>query len=1057
MRIVYALFFLFFLVMLQPALAQTKEVRGTVTDSSGKPLSGASIQVRNSSVGTRTDDNGAFTLQVPQSNATLVISNIGFEEQQVPVGNQQTLRITMYSGRSVMQEVVVTALGIARDRRSLGYATQTVKGSDIANKGELNVVNALQGRLAGVNITGASGSVGSSTNINIRGIHSFTQSNQPLFVVDGIPVSNNLDRTNGGTLGSNGDFQPPNRALDIDPNNIESINVLKGGAAAALYGSRAANGVIVITTKKGSSRGGRADITLSSSYSIQNVYGLLEYQNEYGQGLNGLYSSISGNSWGPKIGSTPTLANGLLTATGQAVPFVAYPNNIKDFFEQGYVFDNNLSINGGDQNQNYTFSLGNSRQTGIVPNTHLTRTNVRFGANTMIRSKMRLGGNVTFTNSGQQGVLGGNGSSAIGALTGVTRTTDLQAYKRDGSYKNVDGTNNWYVPSVDNPYFSAYENPVTSNLTRVIGTVNLGYDLATWLNIGYKLGVDAYTDRRKQIFAKSSNQRPAGQALDDIFYRNEITGQLLINAKKNDLFIKGVNATLLLGQEINQRKFQNVTLQGDQLTIPNYYNANNATVFTNGSQETNFTRRLVGVFGQASLSYNNYLFLELTGRADKSSTLPINKNTYFYPSASASFVFTDAFHIQSNILSYGKIRASYAKVGNDAPPYRLNNYYIAGTYGNNVAQLNLPITAGGTTLSGFAANTRLASQNLSPEFTTSYEGGFNVGLFKNRASIDVAYFKEVSKDQIFDVSLAPSSGFATQTTNVGEMQNRGWEALVNITALSLRNLKWDISANYTRIRNKVVSISPGITQSALSGTGSVFAGTSGTNAFTGSIPSIVQGQAYGVIVGSKLPRSPDGQFIINPVTGTFAAGIAGQVLADPNPDYRIGITNTITYKIFTLSALVDYKEGGDIVSFTAGFGKSAGTLKETAVDRDKPRIIPGVILDPATNKYIPNNIQIPAQLYWRSFGLQSDLNVYDATVFRFRELTLGINIPATVFNTRFISGARFSVFARNLFYIAPNAPLDPEVNTSGASNIQGLELQSAPNNRSIGVNLNISF
>ena len=1038
------------------ALAQPKTVTGFITDPERKPISNVTVQVQNSNIGTSSDATGQFTIQVPNSDAVLVFSAIGYATQQVRVGDNQTFQISLKGGAQSLQEVVVTALGVTRDKRSLGYATQTVRGSEIANKGELNVVNALQGRVAGVNITSASGGAGASSNINIRGIHSFTQNNQPLFVVDGIPVSNNLDRTNGGTTGSNGDFQPPNRALDIDPNIIESINILKGGAAAALYGSRAANGVIVITTKRGSSARGKADISLSSSYSLQRAYGLLEYQNEYGQGLNGIYNPISANSWGPRIGATPTLANGLLNAAGQAAPYVAYPDNVQDFFETGSVWDNSLNINGGDQNQNYTFSISNSAQKGIIPNQKFNRTTVRFGANTTVREKLKIGGSVNYTNSDQRGVTGGNGSTALGPLVGVTRTTDLQAYKRDGTYKNPDGTNNWYVPSTDNPYFGAYENPVTSNLSRVIGSVNLGYDLASWLNVGYRLGIDNYTDRRKQIFAKSANQRPAGQVLEDVFYRSELTGQLLLTAKKNDIFLEGLNANLLLGNEINQRKYQNVSVQGDQLTIPGFYNVNNATVFTNGTGELNYVRRLVGAFGQLSLGYNNYLFLELTGRADRSSTLPENKNVYFYPSASASFVLSDALKIQSNILSYAKVRASYAKVGNDAPPYQLENVYGPGTYGNNVAQVNLPITTGTTTLSGFAASTSISSPELSPEFTTSFEGGFNVGLFKNRVSIDFAYFKEKSTDQIFRVSMAPSSGYNTKLTNVGEMENQGIEALVNVTALSTKNLRWEISANFTRIRNKVISISDGVTQSSISGTGTAYAGTSGTNAFTGTIPSIVEGEPYGVIVGSKLPRSPDGQFIINATTGTFAAGIAGSVLADPNPDFKLGVTNTITYKMFSLSALIDYRQGGDIVSFTAGFGKSAGTIKETAVDRELPRIIPGVILD-ATGKYIPNTIQIPAQVYWRSFGLQSDLNVYDATVFRIREISLGVNIPADVTKKARLSGARFSVFGRNLFFDAPNSPIDPEVNTAGASNILGLEIQSAPNHRSMGVSLNLSL
>jgi len=1039
------------------ASAQNRIVTGKVTDEKGAPLSNVSVVVKNSNIGTTTTPEGFFSLNVPANRNILVFSYINMTEREVEITNQTSITVSMRPNDKSLTEVVVTALGIAKDRRSLGYATQTVKGAEIANKGELNVLNALQGRLAGVNIIGASGGAGASTNINIRGIHSFTQSNQPLFVVDGIPISNNLDRTNGGTLGSIGDYQPSNRAIDIDPNNIESINVLKGGAAAALYGSRAANGVLVITTKKGSGARGRTDITLNSSYSIQNVTGLIEYQNEYGQGLNGAYSAIQGNSWGPRIGATPTLANGLLTPAGQTIPYVNYPNNIKDFFEQGHLWDNTLNINSGDANQNFTFSIGNSSQKGIVPNTEFNRTSVRLGAGTTLREKLKIGGSVNYTNTYQLGALGGNGSSALGQLVNVTRTTDLQAYKRDGTYKNANGTNNWYIAGADNPYFDAYENPVTSHLSRIIGNVNAGYDFSKWFNVSYKLGGDFYTDRRKQIFAISSARVPAGQALEDVFYREEITSQLLATLKKNDVFIKGLNASLLIGHEVNQRKYQHVTLQGDQLTIPGYYNVNNATVFTNGSAELNFIRRLVGVFGQLSLSYNNYLFLELTGRGDKSSTLPKDKNTYFYPSVSASFVFTDALKIQSDIISYGKVRASWALVGNDAPPYQLDNFYIAGLFGNNVAQINLPITAGGATLSGFRANTRIASPDLSPEFTSSYEAGVNLGLFKSRLSIDVSYFKEISKDQIFDVSLAPSTGFATQTTNVGEMYNKGWEAVVNATAVSTRNFKWDITGNFSQIKNKVVSIAPGITISSLSGTGSEYAGTSGTSQFTGSIASIVEGEPYGVIVGSKFPRSPDGQFIINPVTGFFATAIPGQVLADPNPRYRFGLTNTLTYKIFTLSALVDYRDGGDLVSFTAGFAKSRGTLKETAVNREQPRIIPGVIFDAANNKYVPNTIQIPTQVYWQNFGLQNDLNVYDATVFRFRELTLGVNIPADLLKKLYITGARFSVFARNLFYVAPNCPLDPEVNTAGAGNIQGLELQSTPNNRSVGVSLNLTF
>jgi hypothetical protein len=653
---------------------------------------------------------------------------------------------------------------------------------------------------------------------------------------------------------------------------------------------------------------------------------------------------------------------------------------------------------------------------------------------------LKLGGSVTFTNTIHNGILQGNGATALGPLVSIPRSFNLPAYKNN--YKDINGRNFWPLSATaDNPYFSAYENTIRSNLYRINGNVNVGYDLLSWLNVSYRLGVDAYTDRRKQVFAVSSNQRPKGLVLEDIFFRSEVNGDLVINAKKSDLFLDKLNVSLLLGQNINQRRFQNSSLQGDELSIPGFYNVSNATVFTNGSGEESTLKRLLGYYSQLSLAYNNYLFLELTGRVDQSSTLPKANNTYFYPSINTGFVFTDAFHLAGKTLSYGKIRASIAKVGNDADPYLLESVYVTTTYGNNVASVSFPFNG----VNGFKASQRIGTDQLTPEFTTSYEVGLNVGLFDNRASIDLAYFDQRSKDQIINVAIPFSTGYGTKTTNIGEMTNKGIEAVVNVTAISTRNLKWDITGNFTRIRNKVLSIAEGVTSFQIPG-----------NVFTGTIPSIVQNEPYGVILGTKTPRTPDGQFIINPSTGLFATGIGGQVIADPNPDYQLGVTNTFRYNGFTLSFLADFQKGGDFISFTVGQMRSLGTLKETGVDREKPRIIPGVI-PVGTDKYEPNNIQLPAQTYWRAFGLQSDLTVFDATTFRLRELSLGYDLSASVIQKLKLSGVRFTLFARNLFYVSPNSPIDPSVNTQGAGNIRGLEIQSAPNTRSIGVNMRVGF
>jgi TonB-linked SusC/RagA family outer membrane protein len=1034
--------------------AQQRTITGKVTDDKGNPVPNASVAVKGTTTGTVTKADGTYSLTVPASAKTLVISSVSMKEVEVDLGSKSVVNVSLQTTETSLQEVVVTALGITRDKRSLGYASQNLKGDELANRGEVNIVNSLQGKVAGVNITNASGGAGASVNINIRGVSSFTGSNQPLFVIDGIPISNDVDRTNSGPNGTLGDNQPANRALDIDMNNVESVNILKGPAAAALYGSRASAGAIIITTKKGGSAKGKAEIILNSSYSIQNAFGLPKVQNLYGQGAGGVFSATTNNSFGPKFGSTPSLANGLILGAaaningvnytaGQTFPYAAFPDNINDFFRRGTIAENNITLNTGDAVRNQTFSIGNVTQRGILYNTTLQRTDLRFGANAPLGEKVKVGGSITYINTAQKGTLGGN-NSGLASLLGLARNIDLTSYRVNRTYKNANGTNNYVLPGVDNPYFDQFENPLTSNLNRFTGNINIGYDLLKWLNISYRLGGDMYTDRRKQIFAISSGRVPLGNVREEMFFRNEINGDLIIRASKNNLFIHDLNVSGLIGQNINQRRFQDIAAQADQLAIPGFYNASNGAVFSVGTGETSSLRRLLGYYAQASFNYKNYAFLELTGRADNSSTLPKNKNTYFYPSANISFVFTDALKIKSRVFSYGKIRANYAKVGRDADPYLLSNLYVSGAFGNNVASFNFPFG----TSAGFAASSRIAPIELSPEFKTSYEAGVNLQFFNNRASLDVTYYSEDSKSQILNVAIAPSTGFRTFTTNIGELTNKGVEVTASATIFRTKTFTWDLNANYTQQRNMVVSIAPGVDNTAVPG-----------SAFIGSIPSFKVGYHYGVIIGGVIPRSPDGQRIINPATGLYQPTVAGNVLADPNPDYQVGVTNTLNYKGINLGFTFDFTKGGQVLSFTAASYKSRGALDITAVDREQPHILPGVILDPATGKYYQNNIQIPGQTYWNGAmgGLQSEFNVFDATVLHLREVTLGYDIPHNIAQRLKLSGLRFGIFARNVFYVAPNSPIDPQLNTQGAGNIRGLDLQGTPNARTIGANLKITL
>lgn len=1036
-----------------PVLAQDVSVSGRVTSSDdGSALPGVSVQVKGTTRGTSTNGDGTYQINVP-ANSRLVFSFIGFNSQEIAIANQSVIDVKLASGAQSLNEIVVTAQGIERDKRSLGYSTQEINSSQLTQRSEPNVLNALQGKLAGVSITGASGSPGASTNINIRGITSFNGSNQPLIVVDGIIFNNDVNNTQNTLFGA----QTSNRLADVNPESIESINVLKGPAAAVLYGSRASAGAIIITTKSGKNQNNKTEVTITSSYNVQDVYGLPRLQNDYGQGLNNLFVNTSTNSWGPAFVGGPTSVTNI---QGQARPYQAYPNNVRDFFRQGSIFQNTANIAGGDASRNFAISLGNTTQRGVSPNTSFIRTNAQLSGETRLNNGLRITGTGSYVQSVQDGVVGGNGGSSFGQLTAIPRSYDLTGEP----FQDANNRSIYFAPTVVNPYWTINNVRQRSQVDRFFGNFTVSKDIFSWLNVMYRVTADTYSDRRKFTEAIGSARTPLGSVTQDNFFQNELNGDLLINAKTSKFFLEGLTANLLLGNNINQRRSQNQFVQGASLNIPGYENVNNGTVFT-GSGESSTLRRLVGSYAQASFAYNNYLFVELTGRADQSSTLPKSSNTYFYPSASVSFVPTDLFKLDSKVLTYAKVRASIARVGRDADPYLLNSVYVATGFGNNVASIQFPLAVGSGNIPGFSIQGRIGNQNLTPEFVTSSEVGLNLGLFENRIGLDFAYFDTRSTNQIFDVAVSPSSGFDTRTTNVGELRNRGIEFVLTGTPIRANGFKWDVALNFTRIRNNVVSIIEGVNQSVING-----------NSFIGISPSIFVGQPYGVIVGSANPRvqSTDskaanydasgqfaGQYVINPLTGQFAPSIAGSILANIQPNYTAGLTNTFSYKGLSLSILTDVRQGGQILSFGAAAQRSNGMLYMTGVDRDQPRILPGVV--PVTNadgttSFRPNNIQLSAQAFWGGLGgLGSEGAVFDATVYRLREVALNYALPKTLLGKSPFGQVSVGISARNLLFYAPSFISDPEINTQGAGNIQGLDLQGQPNTRNIGANLRLTF
>lgn len=1036
------------------AFAQDRTISGRVTSQDdGSALPGVNVVVKGTSNGTVTDADGNYKLSVNTPNPTLVFSFIGLLTQEVPVTERAVVDIAMASDVTQLSEIVVTGQAIEKDQKAIGYANQNLSGNQLAQRAEVNVLNTLQGKLAGVNIVGASGGAGASTSIMIRGVTSFgNTSNQPLIVVDGIIFNNSVD---GGT--SVFTSQPTNRLNDIAPENIESINILKGPAAAALYGSRAGAGAIVITTKSGKRLNGRTEVTLTSSFTTQNVYGLPKFQNEYGQGTNNDFINNSTNSWGPSFAAGPAT---VVSLQGGTFPYKAYPNNVRDFYQTGKVLTNGVSIMSGNADNNISLSINSSMTDGIIPNSIFDRNSVQFGGSTKTKSGFQLSSSLTYVNTKQRSNPQGNGGSALGNMTRIPRSYDLVGM----DFEDANGKSIFLSTTQNHPFWSSKYETSTSKVDRVFGFVKAGYNVTDWLNVSYRVTADVYTDRRKIFYQIGSNRNPTGRTTDDIYYNSELNGDLMITASKDNLFVEGFNANLLLGHNVNQRQYQNAYVDAQTMAIPSFPQVGLGSVFT-GSGESSSMRRLIGYYGQLSLSYKNWAFLEVTARGDQSSTLPKGNNIYFYPAVSGSVVLSDAIGFESDVLSMIKIRASAAKVGKDASPYLLRSLYVSKGYGNNVASITYPVTVGSSPVVGFGPSTRIGNANLTPEFVKSYDAALVLGLFKNRVNVDVGYFYTRSENQIFDVAVSYTSGFSTQTTNIGLMTNKGWEAVVGGQVLRFGDFTWDVSANYTRIRNVVEELTPDDIENENSA-------IPGNSNFIGMIPSLWEGQPFGVIVGSAMARTPDGQLIVNNATGGYVAGIGGKIIANPQPDFLLGLNNTFSYKGIVLSALVDTRQGGQALSFGNIDLRSNGSLAQTGVARDQPRVLPGVVsngdrtLNPdgterTPETFRPNNIQISAQAYWQGLGgLGSEAGIYDATIYRLRELVLSYSLPKKWFQKTPISQINLGISGRNLWFYAPGSPTDPEINTQGAANgggTQGIDQNGAPNTRNFGGNLRVVF
>lgn len=1060
------------IIGLQVVFAQTRDISGTVTsEDDGSSIPGASVVIKGTTLGAITDMDGKFTLKVPLNATLLTVSFVGMTPTEVPLTGSTNYAVKMKSENITVSEVVVTALGISKQRKSLGYAVQDVNGDKINNSKTGNVLSALSSRVAGVNITSSAGTAGASSFINIRGQNSINGNNQPLFVVDGVPIDNSMSSSGNPDDGINNltnGVAYSNRAVDLNPDDVESISVLKGGAATALYGLRAGNGVVLITTKKGGGADGKMAISFTSSVGLDNVNKLPEMQMMYAQGLNGVYGTTTPNSWGPKIsdmrfdGATdyPRDKNGrLVLATDptakQDLLAKAY-DNAGNFFQTGLTLNNNLSLSGGNKDANFYVSIGNSTTKGIVPKNQFAKTSIKISGETKLGSKLKISASANYIRSGGDRIQQGSNTSGVmlGLLRG-TPTFDINnghgkdGYKFEDSYMYADGSPRRYA-GYDNPNWTVNKNILTDQVDRILGYLAFVYKPTTDLTITYRLGDDLYSDRRQGHTALMSANIPDGQQEEDHHYNNDINSDLTINYTK-ELFTD-FSANVTVGHNMFESYYQQLYTQGNGFVVPDFYHMSNTS--SQIVRERTSKYRTAALFADLQFSYKSMLYLGFTGRNEWSTTLPESNNSFFFPSASIGFVFSELPGLKgSNILSFGKLRASYAEIANHATPYNTQNTFTSASISDGWASGgSFPFNG----IAGFAPSNTLANPTIKPESLLSREVGLEIKLFKNRANLDFTYYNNQNRDLLISVPVTGSTGFNAQYMNAATMENKGVEIMAGVVPVKTKDLSWTISVNFTKNKNKVLTLAPGVTDIGLGG-------------FTGSTINVVAGEAYGSMFSTSFYKDSQGRIIINDVPGSAGYGYpikdeTMKSLGQISPNWTMGINNEITYKGFSLSFLFDIKNGGIMWNGTMSRLNGFGTSKETenrgqavTLEGVKGHIENGAVVTTGVKNDIATTY---SQYYYQNIrggaSPAQEQNVEKTDWVRLRELTISYQFDKLIKNTAL---KQLKVFAtgRNLWLDTPYTGIDPETNLFGASNVQGLDYFNMPNTRSFVFGVKLDF
>ena len=1048
------------LLMVGTALAQTK-VNGTVvSQEDNQPVIGVSVLVVGTNVGTVTDANGKFSLTVPAGKSQLRFTYVGMETLEVSA--RPNMRIVLRNGDTNLDEIVVTAMGIKRSAKALGYSATAVSGDEIAAARTADVMSSLQGKVAGVQISSATGDPGSSNSVIIRGISSLGGNNQPLYVIDGVPMNNSAVFSNDG-LNSGYDFG--NGANAVNPDDVENMTILKGAAATALYGSRAANGVILITTKSGKQQSKGFGIEYNGGLQWESVMRLPQMQNDFGMGWNGDKTDDENGSWGPKFDNS-TLKYGTVYNNSQQIKtYKAIEDNMKDFFDTGFRYSNSVSFNGATDKSDYFVSFSQITDDGIIPTSADRYKKYTFSA----RGSHKIN-NLTFSSSLNYAYQKNNfvqtGQGFENMYNSIMQTP------RDIAISELEDLNNpfntpgyYYTPySVMNPYYILNNHLNENESERFYGKFQVDYDFLKWFKLTYRIGLDTSTAHHHTgmpnyaaLFPDTPNYESelsseTGYTSRRTTRRREIDQDIMLtfNMPVNDFNINAV-----AGFNGNERQLSYLNSKVTNLTIPAYYNITNSAEIPT-TTEYQWKRRIYGLYAQAEIAWKNMLYLTLTARNDWSSTLPKENRSFFYPGVTASWIFSELLKEKAPWLSFGKVRVAWGKTGNDADVYMTDPYYTQGSFNSSGwADSKFPFSKTGT--NAYTVGNVLGSSTLSPEMTTETEFGIQLAFFKNRLSLDATYYNRNSDKQITQLSVDPASGYTAQNVNLGKIRNRGVELLVTVVPVRTKDFEWSLTWNYTKNNNKVMKL-----PEEMNGRASIYGFSGGTGLYA------IEGEEMGVFEAYVAKTDDQGRIIVDK-NGLPQNTDEMVKIGSINYDYMMGIGSTVKYKDFTLSFDFDIRQGGLMFSRTHDITYFTGNAMQTAYNDRNPFVVPNSVKQAGTDNdgnpiYVENDIPLYGTTlynYWDNGATaMGSGSLISKSYVKLRQVVLGWDVPKKWLAKTFLTGVHLSVFGNNLLMWTPssNTFVDPEASSFG-NDLTGSfgEYSSNPSSRKYGFNVKVKF